>query len=347
MLGEKKVLPVFKVYSPSDLSRQWFVYYYEGSKRIRKYGEINKYTTHRARRRAARKLIDELKKNYLRKVSRVEETLRRYIESHSNGWRQKTREHYSSIANVLITFLDGREVTQDLIEQFLYEVRATRHPTTYNKYLSSSKRLLSACGYDFIFDTIKYVRAEPTPARYFQKHQSARILRRIDREDKELSLFIRFIYYCFIRPGELRLLKVGDILLEEGEIRVPGKIGKNKKTQFVAIPKAFLPDLNSLYDMAPGDYIFSSSRDITKPVGKNTMYRRHKRILDSLNFGEGYSLYSWKHTGAVAAAKAGVSMKELQIQLRHHSLDETDKYLRQMGVKDVVRLRENFPLIAV
>jgi len=45
----------------------------------------------------------------------------------------------------------------------------------------------------------------------------------------------------------------------------------------------------------------------------------------------------------VMAIKAGIGVKQLQIQLRHHSLDETDKYLRQMGVRDVGNLRSDFP----
>ena len=65
------------------------------------------------------------------------------------------------------------------------------------------------------------------------------------------------------------------------------------------------------------------------------MTNRHCAILKLLNFGKGYQMYSWKHTGAVAAVKAGIGVKELQIQLRHHSLDETDKY-EEYKVKDLM-----------
>jgi len=171
------------------------------------------------------------------------------------------------------------------------------------------------------------------------------LLSRIDEVNASLALFVRFMYYCFIRPKELRCLKVGDVLLEEGEIRVPSSASKNSKTQFIVIPDHFLPDLEFLYERPPGSYIFPSPRDPSKPLSKNVMYERHKIILNELNFGDGYTLYSWKHTGAVAAAKAGISVKELQLQLRHHSLDETDKYLRQMGVKDLANLKVTFPKI--
>lgn len=345
MQGEKKVflLPDFRVYAPEDLAKKWFVYWYEGRKRMKKYGAINQHGSAEARMKAAQQLIAQLKSAARRRVSNTEGTLRGYMQASAARWRPRTREQYESLANVLLAYLAGRELTQALLESFLESVLLSRHPTTYNKYIDILRRLFRGAGLYFDFGGIERAKANSTPARYFQRHQAKLLLRRIDEADPELGLFVRFLYYCFIRPNELRMLRVGDVLLEEGEIRVPGEISKNTKTQFVVIPAAFLPALAFLYEHSPGDYIFPARRDASKPISKNHMYERHKAILDGLNFGDGYTLYSWKHTGAVMAAKAGISVKELQLQLRHHSLDETDKYLRQMGVKDLGRLREDFP----
>lgn len=343
MAGEKKVLPPdFRLYDAKDLSKNWFVYWYEGAKRVRKYGDINTYDTVEARHQAAEKLIEQLRATHLRRVTRSEETLRRFLEDHAPKWRPRTREQYLSCANVLFAHLAGQELTQARLDAFLLHIEHTRHPTTFNKYVAILKRLMRGAGLAFRFEQEK-AKAHATPARYFQSHQARLLLSRIDEQDTALGLFVRFIYYCFLRPGELRRLKAGDVLLEEGEIRVPGAISKNGKTQHVVLPDAFRPSLEVLWRLAPGDYVFPSPVDKSKPLSKNVMYRRHKAILDALNFGEGYTLYSWKHTGAVAAAKAGIPLKELQLQLRHHSLDETDGYLRQMGVKDLGKLRVAFP----
>ncbi|MCX6269628.1 MAG: hypothetical protein NTU44_00125 [Bacteroidetes bacterium] len=43
-----------------------------------------------------------------------------------------------------------------------------------------------------------------------------------------------------------------------------------------------------------------------------------------------------KHTGAVEASKY-IPVKDLQMQLRHHSLDQVDAYLRQMKAVGVRR----------
>jgi integrase len=343
---KKNLRPKFKIYKAGgSLDKKWFVYYYEGTKRIRKFEGINQYKTVAAREAAAAELIKKLKTEHFRKVSKVEEVIWDYIDANQTRWKKKTIQQYKSSANVLLEFLGGRVPSETLITEFLEKIKREKHPTTYNRYLFYTKRLMDEAGYAFLLEGFKSLKTNKTPARYFQKYQAKKLLELIDEKDPELALFIRFIYYCFIRPNELRQLTVGDILLEEMEIRIPGQVSKNRKTQYIVIPKAFQSQLKDLFAMQPGAYLFPSKKDDRKPIGKSVMYRRHEKFLKMLNFGQGYTLYSWKHTGAVAAAKAGISIKELQLQLRHHSLDETDKYLRQMGVKDLAQLSSRFPYI--
>ena len=346
MSEEKKVTPTYKVYSPSDLSKKWFVYWYDGSRRVRKYGKINQYATQAERERAARQLIKELQQSERRRITTTEEAVSQFIDEQKSQWRPKTLQQYQSTANILFEYLNGREVGQEVVNHFLQHIKDTRHGTTYNRYVVITRRLLTAAGYKHLFADVELVKAHKTPARYFQAHQARRLMACMEDQQPELALFCKFVYFTFIRPGELRLLRVGDVLMDEKEIRIPGNVSKNRKTEHVVIPDAFFPDLEHLYDRGPGAYLFPSKKQPGHPYGKDVMYRRHEKILDHLNFGRGFTLYSWKHTGAVALVKQGnVNVKELQLQLRHSSLEQTDRYLRQMGVKDLARLRESFPAV--
>ena len=105
---------------------------------------------------------------------------------------------------------------------------------------------------------------------------------------------------------------------------------------------AFRPSLEVLKHRSPNEYIFYRN-DCTKPVAINHFVKKFRKVLTELGFGNEYQLYSWKHTGAVACVRAGASLKELQIQLRHHSLEEVDKYIRQLGVNDLEDLEGRFP----
>jgi integrase len=65
----------------------------------------------------------------------------------------------------------------------------------------------------------------------------------------------------------------------------------------------------------------------------NYPYNAHAAALVATGLdGLGYSLYSWKHTGAVRAYESGLDIKKLQRLLRHSSLTITDIYLRSLNV---------------
>jgi integrase len=236
-------------------------------------------------------------------------------------------------------------MTKDLVRDFFDHIRRDKYETTYNNYVTKIRQMLKAIGKADLMEGIEHIRERRRPARYFQQFQIKRLSKAISEADPELWLFVQFIYYCFIRPNELRHLRAEHILIESNQIYIPGEVSKNGKSEYVSIPNAFRPKLAFIKEMSPSKFLFPADRDITKPCSVNKMWLRHDKHLKKLNFGKGFTLYSWKHTGAIQAVKAGVGVKELQIQLRHHSLDQVNEYLRQMGVWDLQKLQEIFPEI--
>jgi integrase len=334
----------FAIYHPPDLSKRWFVQYYSAGERIRIYKGINIHTTHAERMKAARRLIDHLATTLPRPVSDLEQKVSLYIAAQRSRWRLSTLQAYQTVSKKFFSHLDNRRLTVGEVEAFFHHLASTRHPSTFNRYRIFLKRLLEAQHLYGLFENIPQLTAQSTPARYFQRHQIHRLRDHFLREDPQLWRFVCFIYYCFIRPRELRELRAGDVELDEQRIFIRAEISKNKKSQYVTIPDDFLPGLQWIYELPPAQLLFHARRSITQPIGRNTMTNRHREHLKNLRFGPGYQLYSWKHTGAVNAIKNGVGVKELQIQLRHHSLDETDKYLRQLGVGDLVFFKQNFKM---
>jgi integrase len=66
-------------------------------------------------------------------------------------------------------------------------------------------------------------------------------------------------------------------------------------------------------------------------------------IRKKLGLPTSYKFYRWKHTGAMMANNSGMTVKDIQMQMRHHSLDETDKYLKKMKAVDSDYLKNDFP----
>ena len=344
MASEKKVFPHFKVYSPSDLSMQWFVYWRSDGKRHKRMTGINDHDTYDKRMAAAKKLIEELKKSYQPPPGKAMQRIWAAFQEDAISLRRKSWQSYQSVLRKLDKYLAGREPDADILQEWFKGLRIDLAPRTYNKHYETVARYLTKIGMVSLLDDVKKLRARSTPARYFQPHQVKRLKKHISDADPELWLFCSFIYYCAIRPNELRQLRVEHIEFYENKILVPGQVSKNHHTQYVAIPPAFKNDVMALMDRKPSAWLFPSKQKDGYPVSYNNMGTRHRKFLRKLGFGSAYKLYSWKHTGAVMAARAGVSLKELQLQFRHHSLDETDRYLRQMGVDTMLTI-DKYPAL--
>lgn len=330
----------FTIYSPADLSKKWFISYYHNGQRQRVYGTINQHTTYEARMQAARQLQAQLE------AQQPQNTLYQKIDTwiSAQRWRPKSQSTYRSIAIAYQQYC-GSKPTTERTTAFFAHIRSTKSGATYDKYRQKLSQMLTAVQHENLIGDIPTQRFQSEPARYFQRYQIQQLSAAIQAADSELWLFVQFIYYTFIRPRELRQLRASHLLLDDGRIYIPGYISKNKKSEYVAIPDAFLPHLQRYRTFAPNDLLFSSAADASKPIGENTMYAKHQKILKQLGYPKGYTLYSWKHTGAIAAVKAGIGVKALQIQLRHHSLDQVNAYLRQMGFADLDDLRTSFPSI--
>jgi integrase len=104
-----------------------------------------------------------------------------------------------------------------------------------------------------------------------------------------------------------------------------------------------LPELNFLVQYDPELFIFGGPGP--EAPSRDSLSKAHKKILEAVKIKGRYGFYSWKHTGVVKAYKAGINMKDLQMQLRHHSLDMVNEYLKNLGVMDSDRIRDLFPAI--
>ena len=325
-----------------DPTKEWFVWYraIDGS-RCKIYKGINrKGMTIEQRYIAAKNLIEEVRKKfpYVPKADLVI-YLHQYVDS--KNLRKKSRQSYKSHIKALEDwYKGGRFRNKDAID-FLEHLKekgngdSTRHK--YRQFFISAFSWMEKKNLwpENPFIDTDPIKARHTPYRYFQKPQMRELKRVISHRDPELWLFVQFIYYCFIRPGELRMMKVSDIIWDEKKLLLRSGISKNWKQQYVRIPDAFYPQVEEMWiDRSPGAFLFQRAGE-RSPLPINEMSNRHRKILRELDYGKGFALYSWKHTGAVSFVRAGGNLKSLQLQLRHHSLDQVDAYIRDLGVGDM------------
>jgi integrase len=156
------------------------------------------------------------------------------------------------------------------------------------------------------------------------------------KNEPELYLITRFIYLAFIRPGELLQIKISEISLSGNYITISGAVSKSGKNETAQIIMPLRKEIIERVDFSrPEKRIFGvGMRPGYAVCAKQVPFRRHQKVLKACGLElKGYTLYSWKHTGAVNAYRAGVGIKELQSMLRHSSVQITDIYLKSLGLR--------------
>ena len=172
------------------------------------------------------------------------------------------------------------------------------------------------------------------------------LLAAMRKYDRQLWVVCQLQYYCAIRPGECRLLKVGDIDFESGVIRVPQDVSKNRQTEAVSMPAQIVNLFRKEgFDQADKSlYLFSASGyPGMKAVGKNSFRNRFNVLRDKLHLSTDYKLYSFKYTGGVKLVNAGIDTWELQRHFRHKSIDTTEHYIRKNFAVKSEKIKNHFP----
>jgi|GEM_PF-1186477 len=154
-----------------------------------------------------------------------------------------------------------------------------------------------------------------------------------EKGDDQLLLFIECIYYLFVRPREeLRLLRVGDI--GQHTLLIQSGSAKNNKAEYVTIPHELQKRFSEkrIREYPPNYYVFTlKGQPGPKPVGVEYFYTRHRPYLQELSL-DGYSMYGYKHTGAIELYKQTLDILLVSRHCRHQSTQQTETYLRAYGV---------------
>jgi integrase len=306
------------------------------------------------------------------RVYTISEAFKFILPVIKNSKRGATHNSYNSIANLFQQFcedagwidwkIDTLEKT-DIIS-FLDYIQAPRvdadnkmikgvSNTTRNKYkdyLGAIFTLLIERGKmkTNVAHGIKKLREDEGGNTAYLPEQIEVLKEAITAKNNRLWLFITFMLYGFIRPAEIGRLKVKMIDLNGNMIRMPGSITKNGYDRNVRISqhfKAYLAELD-LPKYSPEHYVFGYNL-VTgpKPVQKNQANLMHNRIARALGFGGEYTLYSWKHTGVVLHYRKGIDIKTLQAQIGHRSIQETDTYLKSLGLYENTEIEDKSPAI--
>ena len=230
-------------------------------------------------------------------------------------------------------------VILDFLDYLMFDNEVS--PTTRNNYRTWLSTLCT-----WLKDRL-YINENPVESIHmmregekFREALSAEALKKLGRYLKENnpSFYLACLmeYYTFIRPNELRYIKIGDISITNQTIYVSPQVSKNRKGQYVAINDVLIREMirQNIFSYPSGDYLFGEDlRPGTSQIYINRFRLEWKKVRLALNFPETYQFYSLKDAGIrdLANAEGIVIARD---QARHTDISVTNRYLKAGVVDD-------------
>lgn len=161
------------------------------------------------------------------------------------------------------------------------------------------------------------------------------------KEGHRNKAMIEVLYSCGLRVSELCNLKLSDLFLDEGFIRVKGK---GSKERLVPIsPKAikelrlYFLDRNQ-WEIPPAyqDYVFITVKRGTRNIGRIMVFHLIKQLAALSGIHKNISPHTLRHSFATHLLEGGANLRAIQAMLGHESIATTEIYTHI----DRSRLRE-------
>lgn len=263
-----------------------------------------------------------------------------------NGYRLETVASYMSYLKILKDWIADKNVhyiyqfDRRIVGKFLDYVFVERNNTlqTRNNYLAWLKTFAK------YLVTRSYVPKNPTEG--FQaimrnchnknrdtisEHDLARLREYLEEHNRHFLLATYILYYTFLRPHEMSLLKIEDIKIKKQVICVHGENAKNHNDAVVTLPKKILLLMIELgvFKHPGSDYLFSRDFKPGREYRSEKFFRDYwQRVLrKELNFPERYKFYSLKDTGITNMLRRHIDTVSVRDQARHSSIDITNIYV--------------------
>lgn len=150
------------------------------------------------------------------------------------------------------------------------------------------------------------------------------------REGQRNRAIIETLYSCGLRVSELCNLRLSDLYLKEGFIRVEGK---GRKQRLVPISSTaideielYMHDRNQI-DIKPGyeDYLFISSLR-KKNLSRIMVFHLVKELAEKAGIRKVISPHTFRHSFATHLLENGANLRVIQAMLGHEDIGTTEIY---------------------
>lgn len=150
------------------------------------------------------------------------------------------------------------------------------------------------------------------------------------REGQRNRAIIETLYSCGLRVSEACNLKLSDLYLSEGFIKVEGKGSKQRlvpiSDRAIAEIMDYMADRAEI-DIKPGheDYLFVSAH-LKKRMSRITMFHIIKELVEQTGLKKTISPHTFRHSFATHLLEGGANLRVIQSMLGHEDIGTTEIY---------------------
>lgn len=257
---------------------------------------------------------------------------------------QNTLEAYVHDVEKLFLFLEEKEIApQDVKLEDLESFLAELHDEKIGP--RSQARILSGIRSFYRFLVLDgHIEADPTLLLESPKigmklpevlsiDEIDMLINAIDlskREGQRNRAIIETLYSCGLRVSEACNLKLSDLYLNEGFIKVEGKGNKQRlvpiSERAVAEIMDYMTDRSEI-DIKPGheDYLFVSAH-LRKRMSRITMFHIIKELAEQTGLKKTISPHTFRHSFATHLLEGGANLRVIQSMLGHEDIGTTEIY---------------------
>lgn len=296
----------------------------------------------------------------LRMQTPFSEVCKKFLDEAMKEKRPDTIRSYSSFIGIFSSWLKTRikdakcvEINGCIIADFMDYVYNERKVscTTYNNYIKMGRAVFNWMVDKYYipkneFNNVKLKKKEKKSRILIDDETKVKIKKHLQQTKPNYLIICKLIYNTLLRPKEIRMLKVSDILLEQKAIRVRGEVAKNEKERIVPLTQELVDDLKRLgVDKAKADY-YVFSKDLCpgkKRISDGYMGKYWDRMRTKLKFSKNMVLYSFRDTGMTDMIKGGIDPLSVMQLADHHSLAMTTIYSNHVDPNLQKIIVENAP----
>jgi len=292
--------------------------------------------------------IDVEKGKAYAEFSEVLSHYRKYIEKlfADEIYREDTYVSYLSYARILQDWNSDRKAPASYIYQFDETFCADFLEYVYVKRDNSARTRDNYLGWLKSFSSFllqhRYIKTNPTEGlktlsksskkkqrEILQEREVVKLQEYLIEHNKHFLLASYLLYYCFIRPKEMSLLRISSFSISGQTVFIPDTTSKNHKNGTITLPSKVIKLMNEIGIFShPGNHFLFSDRFMP-----GVDYRDSKQFRDywtnhvrkDLKFSKTLKFYSLKDTGITNMLRT-IGSLSVRDQARHSTLLMTDIY---------------------